>query len=68
MRSILLLLLAASLAAGVSAQNERATVTGIVRDAVSDRVIDLATVYIKGSNTASETAENGRYSIVVPAG
>jgi hypothetical protein len=49
------------------AQNERATVTGIVRDAFSDQVVDLTTIYIKGSNTATETAENGRYSIVVPA-
>jgi hypothetical protein len=68
MRSIFLLLLTVGLAVVVSAQNERATVTGIVRDAVSDRVIDLATVYVKGTNTASETAENGRYSIVIPAG
>ena len=56
------------LSASLSAQNERATVTGIVKDAISNQAVDLATVYVKGSNTAVETAENGRYSIVVPAG
>ncbi len=50
------------------AQSERATVTGIVSDAISDRPVDLATVYIDGSSTAVETAENGRYNIIIPAG
>ena len=51
----------------LSAQAQRATITGIVKDAVSGRAVDLATVYVEGSNTAAESAENGRYSIVVPA-
>lgn len=61
--SLLLLLGFASL----NAQNEKATITGIVRDVISDQAIDLVTVYVKGSNTAAETAANGRYNIVVPA-
>ncbi|MEZ4983748.1 MAG: carboxypeptidase-like regulatory domain-containing protein [Saprospiraceae bacterium] len=67
MRLSLLLCLLLSIA-GVQAQNERATVTGIIKDAVSEQAIDLVTVYIKGSQYATETAPNGRYSIVVPAG
>ncbi|RME95702.1 MAG: carboxypeptidase-like regulatory domain-containing protein, partial [Bacteroidetes bacterium] len=51
----------------LTAQSEKATVTGIVRDAVSDRAIELVTVYMEGTNRAVETAENGRYSLVIPA-
>jgi hypothetical protein len=51
----------------LAAQSERATVTGIVRDAVSDRSIELVTIYVDGTNRAVESAENGRYNIVVPA-
>lgn len=63
----LLVLVGMLLATCAWAQTERATITGVVRDAVSDKPIDLVTVYIKGSNTAAESAENGRYSIAVPA-
>jgi hypothetical protein len=63
----LLVLVGMLLATCAWAQTERATITGVVRDAVSDKPIDLVTVYIKGSNTAAESAENGRYSITVPA-
>lgn len=49
------------------AQSEKATITGIITDAVSDAPIDLALVYIKDTNVASETATNGRYRIEVPA-
>ncbi|MEM1216313.1 MAG: carboxypeptidase-like regulatory domain-containing protein, partial [Bacteroidota bacterium] len=52
---------------GLWAQTERATVTGIVRDAISDQAVELATVYIDGSTTATETAGNGRYNIIIPA-
>jgi hypothetical protein len=43
-----------------------AKVTGLVKDAISDQPIDLATVYIEGTNRAVETSSTGRYSIVVP--
>lgn len=50
------------------AQNElSAFITGIVTDALSDRPVDLATIYVKGSNTAVESSVNGRYQIRVPA-
>lgn len=51
----------------LSAQTDRsAVITGIVKDAVTDEPIELVTVYIKDSNTAVETAVNGRYRIEVP--
>lgn len=62
---LLISLIAVSVA---SAQNDlNAFVTGIVTDAVSERPIELATVYIKGTNTAVESSINGRYQIRTPA-
>ena len=49
------------------AQNEKAVISGIVKDAVSDAPVEFATVYLKGTNTATETAANGRYRIEIPA-
>lgn len=51
----------------VQAQTEKALITGTVKDALSDQGVELVTVYIKDTNTATETARNGRYSIEVPA-
>ncbi|HMQ89030.1 MAG TPA: carboxypeptidase-like regulatory domain-containing protein [Flavilitoribacter sp.] len=51
----------------LAAQGEKAIVTGQVRDAVSEKPIDLALIYVLGSNTAVETATNGRYRIEIPA-
>jgi len=45
----------------------QASVTGLVTDAVAESPIELVTVYIKGSTSAVETSENGRYSLIVPA-
>lgn len=62
---LLISLIAVSVA---SAQNDlNAFVTGIVTDAVSERPIELATVYIKGTNAAVESSINGRYQIRTPA-
>lgn len=44
-----------------------AVITGIVTDAISTAPIELATVYIKGTSTAVETSNNGRYRIEIPA-
>lgn len=44
-----------------------AFVTGVVTDALSEQPIDLVTVYIEGTTTATESSPNGRYSIPVPA-
>lgn len=49
------------------AQEQKAKVTGKVTDAVSDKGIELVTVYIQGTNFVTETATNGRYSLDVPA-
>ena len=48
-------------------QSEKAIITGIITDAVSDAPIDLALVYIKDTNVSAETAGNGRYRIEIPA-
>ena len=48
-------------------QTEKAIVTGIISDAVSDAPIDLALIYIKDTNISVETASNGRYRIEIPA-
>ena len=48
-------------------QVEQASITGIIRDAVSDKPVEYATIYVEGSGTAVESALNGRYQILVPA-
>lgn len=48
--------------------DKRAIVSGTVTDANTGEPVDYATVYVRGSNYASETAANGRYSLSVPAG
>ncbi len=48
-------------------QGEKATVTGQIRDGVSEKPVELALIYILDSNTAVETASNGRYRIDIPA-
>ncbi len=47
-------------------QNQ-ALVYGKVEDAATGAPIDLATVFIQGSNTATETDAEGKYELVVPA-
>lgn len=64
---LFLFVFTALLCFNLSAQNEKATVTGIVRDAITDQAVELVTIYIEGTNRAVESAENGRYNIVVPA-
>lgn len=49
-------------------EDKKALVSGIVTDAVSGEPVDFVTIYIKDSNTATESATNGRYSLQVPAG
>ena len=46
---------------------QRAFLTGSVRDALTDEPVELALVYVQGSNQATETAVNGRYRLEVPA-
>lgn len=65
--SAVILLASLFIAVPAFAQNEKAVISGIVKDAVSDAPIEFATVYLKGTNTATETAVNGRYRIEIPA-
>lgn len=52
----------------LSAQSPaRAYVTGIVTDVISGAPIEFATLYIQDSFFVTETAENGRYRLEVPA-
>lgn len=44
-----------------------AILTGIVTDVVSSNPIEFATIYIQDSFIVTETAENGRYKLEVPA-
>ncbi|PHI19704.1 TonB-dependent receptor [Lewinellaceae bacterium SD302] len=68
LRSLLVSLLFLLLSFGLSAQVERARVSGKVTDVVSDKPIELVTIYVRGGTTAVESAANGRYLTNVPAG
>ncbi len=50
------------------AQNsDKAIIFGKITDATTGEPIDFATIYIKGTNTATESDVNGEYVINVPA-
>lgn len=53
---------------GLWAQVERASISGKVTDVISEKPIELVTVYVRGGTSAVETAANGRYLTQVPAG
>lgn len=66
-RHFTLLIISAFATIFATAQTDRsAVITGIVRDAVSDAPVEIVTIYIKDTNTATESAVNGRYRIEVP--
>ncbi|MCC6723821.1 MAG: carboxypeptidase-like regulatory domain-containing protein, partial [Saprospiraceae bacterium] len=46
---------------------DKALLTGTVRDALNDQPIDLVTVYIKGTNEVNETDQTGKWRLEVPA-
>ncbi len=46
----------------------QASVSGVVRDGMSENPIELVTIYIEGTGNVVESASNGRYRIMVPAG
>jgi hypothetical protein len=48
-----------------AAFTQTVTVFGVVRDAETNKPIDFATVYIKGTNNATETDQFGQYSFEV---
>jgi len=48
-------------------QDNTATVTGVVKDLVTDESIDFVTVYIRSEGLVAETNSKGAYTLVVPA-
>jgi len=67
MRSLVISLLVLLTGFGVLTAQEQPQITGIVTDALSEEPVELVTIYIEGKTTAVESAENGRYSINLPA-
>lgn len=65
---LLLLIFLPILSGSIFAQQGEATLSGTVTDLLTDKGIDLATIYIKGTNTVAESAPNGSYELKVPAG
>lgn len=63
----LLIFFALMFGASSFAQTGKATIYGKVRDANTDQAVEVATVYIKGTNTVVETRGDGSYSIQVPS-
>ncbi len=51
----------------IAQEEGTAVITGIVTDALTDQPIELVTIYIQGTSTATESSRNGRYRIEVPA-
>ncbi len=48
-------------------QGQNATVLGYVNDATTDQPVDLATIFIEGTNRAVESDETGYFQINIPA-
>ena len=48
-------------------QDQKALLSGTIKDALSDQPVDFVTVYIKNTNTATESDENGKWQLQVPA-
>ena len=51
----------------VFGQDKIARITGTVKDGSDEKPIDFVSIFIKGTNISTESAENGRYSLDVPA-
>ena len=67
MKKALFVLSCLFIASHVFGQDARALLSGTVTDALSGEPVDLATVYIKGTATATETEANGSWQLEVPA-
>lgn len=50
-----------------SQDDKKAIVSGLVTDANTGQPVDFATIYVRGTSFATESAINGRYSLSVPA-
>jgi hypothetical protein len=67
MRSLVIVLLSLFAGFGTISAQDQPQITGIVTDALSEEPVELVTIYVEGKTTAVESAENGRYSINLPA-
>ena len=67
MKKALLAVVCLIIAFRVFGQSAIAQLSGTVTDALSSEPVDLATVYIKGTSTATETAQDGTWQLEVPA-
>ncbi len=65
-KSLLLFLFFLSFAAAF-AQEKKATLSGKLTDALSNEIIDFATVYLKNTTTATESDDRGKWTLEVPA-
>jgi hypothetical protein len=68
MKKYLLVLSCALWCLPLFSQEKKALLYGVVTDALSNQPVELVTVYIKNSTTASETDEKGNWRLEVPAG
>lgn len=64
--SLLIFFLALSFST-IFAQEKKASLSGTLTDALSSQPIDFATVYLKNTTTATESDENGKWRMEVPA-
>lgn len=65
---IRIICLLAGLLSGMMTWAQTGTVFGVVRDIDSNAGVDFVTVYVEGSQTVTETDQNGLYRIQVEAG
>jgi hypothetical protein len=67
MKRSLFTLLIPFLYSALFSQEQNATLSGTVNDALSNLPVELVTVYQKNTTTATETAADGKWSLQVPA-
>ena len=68
MKRILLFAFSILLTLSAIAQEDNlARITGTVKDGSNNEMVELVTIYVRGTQINTATAENGRYSLDVPA-
>lgn len=67
MKNSLTLLLCLLTVTFAFSQDEKAQLSGTVTDALSDVPVDFVTVYLKNTSTATESDEDGKWTLEVPA-
>ncbi|MEZ4935065.1 MAG: carboxypeptidase-like regulatory domain-containing protein [Saprospiraceae bacterium] len=67
MKKYLFLVILISLVSGLHAQDQKALLTGTIKDALSDQPVDFVTVYLKNTTIAAESDLKGKWRLEVPA-